>query len=67
MLALLNGHEVEYVIVGAYTLAFHGAPRYTGGLDILVRPSPENAERIMSALRDFGFASMDLSIINAPS
>lgn len=37
MLALLNEHKVEYMIVGGYALAFHGASRYTGDLDILVK------------------------------
>lgn len=61
LLESLNENDVEYVIVGAYALAFHGAPRFTGDMDILVRPSRENAERIMSALRDFGFGALDLS------
>ena len=55
LLALLNAHEVEYLIVGAYALAFHGAPRFTGDLDVLVRPDPDNAKRIVEALADFGF------------
>lgn len=59
--ALLNVHQVEYMIVGAYALAFHGAPRYTGDLDIFVKPDPENARRIVSALNDFGFGSTNLS------
>jgi hypothetical protein len=53
---LLNSHGVEYVIVGAHSLAFHGRPRYTGDLDILVRPSQENAERITAVITEFGFA-----------
>jgi hypothetical protein len=53
---LLNSRGVEYVIVGAHSLAFHGRPRYTGDLDILVRPSPENAEKIAAVLTEFGFA-----------
>ncbi len=36
LLALFNKHEVDYIIVGAYVLAFYGAPRYTGDLDVLV-------------------------------
>ena len=35
----LTAHGVEFVIVGAYALAFHGAPRFTGDLDVLVRPT----------------------------
>jgi hypothetical protein len=53
---LLNSRGVEYVIVGAHSLAFHGRPRYTGDLDILVRPSPENAEKLTSVLTGLGFA-----------
>jgi hypothetical protein len=52
---LLNSHGVDYVIVGAHSLAFHGRPRYTGDLDILVRPSEENATKITSVLEEFGF------------
>ena len=58
---LLNSRGVEYVIVGAHSLAFHARPRYTGDLDILVRPSPENAAKLVSLLRDFGFAKGDLA------
>jgi hypothetical protein len=61
LLVLFNAYAVEYVIVGAHALAFHGAPRYTGDIDIYVRPNPENAKRIMAALRDFGFGSVGLS------
>jgi hypothetical protein len=56
---LLNSRGVEYVIVGAHSLAFHARPRYTGDLDILVRPSPENATKLLALLRDFGFAATD--------
>ena len=53
--ALLIDHRVEFVVVGGYALALHGAPRYTGDLDILVRPSHENASRVIDTLRAFGF------------
>ena len=57
---LLNAHTVEYVIVGAHALAYHGSPRYTGDIDVLVRPDPENSRRIMAALVDFGFGNVGL-------
>ncbi len=54
-LLLCFGREgVECVVVGAYALAFHGAPRATGDIDVLVRPTPTNAERTWRALRAFG-------------
>jgi len=61
LLALLNEHKVEYMIVGGYALAFHGAPRYTGDLDILVKAGKQNAEHILAALHGFGFAHLDLT------
>jgi hypothetical protein len=54
---LLNSRGVDYIIVGAHSLAFHGKPRFTGDLGILVRPMPENAARLGSVLRDFGFGA----------
>jgi hypothetical protein len=57
----LNSNAVEYLIVGAVALAYHGLPRYTGDLDIFVRNSPENAKRLEAALAGFGFGSLGLS------
>ena len=62
LLELFNAHRVEYVIVGGYALAFHGAPRFTGDLDILVNPDPKNAHRIVAALTEFGFSSVGLTV-----
>ncbi|MCU0593547.1 MAG: nucleotidyltransferase family protein [Desulfobacterales bacterium] len=61
LLELFNKNSVEYVIVGGYALAFHGAPRYTGDLDIFVSVRKDNAHRIMQALNEFGFGSVGLS------
>lgn len=60
LLKLFNEHKVEYIIIGAYALAFHGAPRYTGDIDILVKPDARNAQRVMAALDEFGFGSVGL-------
>ncbi len=54
-LGLLNSAGVEYVIVGAHSLAFHGRPRYTGDLDILVVRSETNAQKLLEVLNAFGF------------
>jgi hypothetical protein len=61
-LALLNAHEVDFMIVGGYALAFHGAPRYTGDIDVFVKPDRKNAQRIIKVLKEFGFSSLELSI-----
>ena len=57
----LIAHGVEFLVVGAYALAFHGAPRFTGDLDILVRPAIDNATRLLTALEAFGFPITELS------
>jgi len=57
----LNASGVEYVVVGGIALAFHGIVRYTGDLDVLVHASAANAERVMLALRRFGFESLKLT------
>jgi hypothetical protein len=62
LLALFNKHRVEYLIAGAYALAFHGAPRFTGDIDLLVRANDGNATRILKALEEFGFGSVGISI-----
>jgi len=54
-LELLNARGVEYLVVGAHCLAFHSRPRYTGDLDVFVRPSKNNAETLVELLREFGF------------
>jgi len=50
------------MIVGAYALAYHGVPRFTGDIDIFIKPSIENTQRILFALADFGFGSLNLTI-----
>lgn len=54
LLRELSDSGAEFLIVGAHALAVHGIVRATGDLDILIRPSDENAERVLVALRRFG-------------
>lgn len=61
LLELFNANKVEYVIVGGYALAFHGAPRFTGDIDLFVSSDRDNAKRILAALKQFGFGSLELS------
>lgn len=61
MLSALSAAGVDYLIVGAHALAAHGLPRATGDLDIWVRPAPDNAAHVITALRAFGAPLFDLS------
>ena len=61
ILSALSAAGVEFLVVGAYAMAAHGVPRATGDIDIWVRSTPENAERVLQALRAFGAPLFDLS------
>ncbi|HCM28173.1 MAG: hypothetical protein A2Z99_10440 [Treponema sp. GWB1_62_6] len=61
-LECFNANEVRYLIIGAFALAWHGHPRYTGDMDIYIDPAPANASRVLAALADFGFGSLGLSL-----
>jgi hypothetical protein len=54
MLDALSDAEAEFLIVGAHALAAHGRPRATGDLDLWIRPTATNAERVWKALKSFG-------------
>lgn len=55
-LKLLHRHRVKYLVVGGYSVAYHGYPRYTGDIDIYVAVSLRNATSLVKVFRDFGFA-----------
>ncbi len=57
----LNDHNVRYLIIGGYAVAFHGHPRYTKDLDICIELGQENAANILKALAHFGFGSLGLT------
>jgi hypothetical protein len=60
LLESFRSNEVEFLVVGGYAVAFHGYPRYTDDLDLFVRPDAANGERILRALEQFGFGSLDV-------
>jgi hypothetical protein len=59
---LLNKHEVQYIVVGGYAVSLYGYPRYTGDIDFWVKPSRENAQKVIASLIDFGFGSLDINV-----
>lgn len=59
---LFNSNKVEFVVVGAFAVAWHGYARFTADLDILIRPGPPNSQRVLQALAEFGFRSLPISL-----
>ena len=60
-IALCLSRKVEFLLVGGYALAFHGAPRFTEDIDLMVLVSPENADHLYSVLCDFGFGGAGIT------
>jgi len=54
--------DVRFLVVGAYALALHGRPRATGDLDLWIDATPENAPRVLQALRAFGAPTHDIRV-----
>jgi hypothetical protein len=54
LLSEFNAHDVKYLIVGGYAVSFHGHPRATKDLDILIGPNLDNALAVYAALAKFG-------------
>lgn len=54
-LKLLNEKDVRYLLIGGYAVGYHGYPRATNDMDIWIAVHPENAERIVDVLKEFGF------------
>lgn len=61
LFSCLRRHGVKAVVVGAHAVAFHAKPRYTKDIDVLLEPSPENAERVIAALNSFGFGTVGIT------
>ena len=60
-LKLLKDHKVRYLLIGGYAVGYHGYVRATVDMDIWVAIHPDNAERIVSVLKEFGFDLPELS------
>ncbi|MCC6603423.1 MAG: hypothetical protein IT327_09455 [Anaerolineae bacterium] len=60
-LKLLRENEVEYLLIGGYAIGYHGYPRATNDLDVWVAIDPKNAQKIVTALQQFGFQTSDLT------
>jgi hypothetical protein len=54
ILVELHHAGARFVVLGGHAVAFHGHPRATKDLDVLVEANPDNAKRVYAALAAFG-------------
>jgi len=60
-LKLLKEHNVRYLLIGGYAVGYHGYPRATADMDIWVAIHPDNANKIVAVLKEFGFEAPELT------
>jgi hypothetical protein len=60
-LSLLHVHGVEYLLIGAYAVGYHGYARATRDMDVWIAATPENADRVIVSLKEFGFDTPELT------
>ena len=65
-LRLLNSTNVEYLLIGGYAVNYYGYLRSTGDMDVWISPRAENIARMVTALRQFGFAAASASLFDTP-
>jgi hypothetical protein len=63
VLRALQVAGADFLVIGAHAMAVHGVPRATGDLDVWVRPSPANADRVLEALLRFGAPLRDHGVV----
>ena len=60
-LKLLSENDVKYLLIGGYAVGYLGYPRTTNDMDVWIAIHPENAQRVINTLREFGFDHPDLT------
>ncbi len=60
-LRLCNKHNLQYLVIGGYAVSIHGYPRATKDLDVCIKMSDENAEKMVQVIDEFGFGSLKLT------
>ncbi len=60
-LKLLRAHGVKYLLIGGYAVGVHGYTRSTNDIDFWVAMTPDNANRVVEVLKEFGFDVPELS------
>lgn len=61
ILSAFISEKVEFLVIGSYAMAFHGYVRATGDIDLWIKVSDKNSQRVWAALKRFGAPLLELS------
>jgi hypothetical protein len=64
LLRRLLAANIDFIVIGGYSVIFHGYTRTTGDIDIWLKPDNDNREKLIPVLRDFGFEEESLQIVS---
>lgn len=62
LIELFNAHKIKYLLIGAAACSAHGFTRSTSDIDFFIEATPENAQKVLNALSEFGYDVSDLTI-----
>jgi hypothetical protein len=62
LFAAFYAEGADFLIVGGHAVMLYTEPRYTKDIDVWVRPSRENAERVFRGLARFGAPLSDVTV-----
>jgi hypothetical protein len=60
-LQALNNNQVDYILIGGYSVVFHGYSRTTGDMDIWVKRNKNNYDKLVKAFTEFGMSVFDMT------
>jgi len=60
----LNNNDVDYILLGGYAVILYGYSRNTGDMDIFVRKSETNYQKLQQAFQEFGMPMFDMTLDN---
>lgn len=63
ILSHLISNHVDFLLIGGYAVIFHGYARSTGDMDIWVRPTDDNKQSLLKALKDDGYDVQELDAL----
>jgi phage replication-related protein YjqB (UPF0714/DUF867 family) len=58
---MLKIKNIDYLLIGGYAVGYHGYPRATNDMDIWIAIDPKTAEKMVQALKEFGFDTPELT------
>ncbi|HKI02411.1 MAG TPA: hypothetical protein VKK31_10550 [Thermoanaerobaculia bacterium] len=59
IIKILSRHQIEFILVGGVAAILEGAPVSTFDLDVMVRPTEEDRDRLLAALLELNARYLD--------